>query len=156
MKTLKQTLHLILWLAVCQLPGLVGSGAVTNHLDWYRTLARPPFTPPDAAFGAAWGVLYILLGICAWLLFKTGYRTQKKTLTLFIIQLVLNSLWTPLFFGCRLLLPALILLLVLLGQALWLFKDARPAHPKAVWLLAPYIAWMAFAAYLNIGYWVLN
>lgn len=156
MKTIKQILHLAAWLIICQLPGLAGASAVTSHLNWYATLARPPLTPPDGAFGAAWGILYILLGVCAWLLFKTGYRTQKKLLTLFIIQLVLNSLWTPVFFGCQLLLPALILLLVLLAEALWLFKQARATHPKSAWLLAPYIIWLGFAAYLNAAFWILN
>lgn len=156
MKKIRQILYLFFWLVVCQLPGLAGAGCVKNHLDWYHALSRPPFTPPDAVFGLAWGILYILLGICAWLVFKPGGQKRTKALLLFIIQLALNSSWTPLFFGKQMLWPALVLLVLLLAEAGWLFKVIRAKHCLSAWLLTPYIAWLLFACYLNIGFAVLN
>lgn len=156
MKRIVPIIHLLFWLAVCQLPGLAGADAVKTNLDWYHTLSRPPFTPPDAVFGLAWGILYILLGICAWLVFKNGGQKQTQALVLFIIQLALNSLWTPLFFGGHLLWPALLLLVLLLAEAVWFFKVIRARHCLSAWLLTPYIAWLLFACYLNAGFAVLN
>lgn len=156
MKKIIQVLHLLFWLAVCQLPGLAGTPAVKNNLEWYHSLTLPPLNPPDALFGLAWGILYLLLGVCAWLVFKQGYRSQKKLLLLFIIQLVLNSLWTPLFFGLHGLGVSFILLIVLLAEAVWLQKELFVQRPKTAWVLVPYVAWLIFAAYLNAAFYLLN
>ena len=147
---------MLFWLALCQLPGLVGAPAVKANLQWYHALTLPPLNPPDAVFGLAWGILYLLLGTCAWLIFKQGYRSQKKLFSLFIIQLVLNSLWTPLFFELHKLGPALVLLLVMIAQVLWLQKELLPKHKKTAWLMLPYTAWLGFAAYLNAAFYLLN
>ena len=94
MKTLKIGLKLFFWLFVCQLPGLAGARYVPEGLAWYHTLTPPPFTPPDYAFGLAWGLLYILIGISAWLALRPPI--PGKALGLFLVQLLLNACWTPL------------------------------------------------------------
>lgn len=153
MKHLITTGKLLFWLAVCQLPGLIGVGIVRDNLAWYHTLTFPPFTPPDAAFGLAWSLLYILLGIAAFLTFKNKIQTA---LTPFLIQLALNAAWTPLFFGAHQKGAALLLLLAMLGQSVWLTRAFYKQSRAAAWLMIPYQVWLLYAFYLSAGTWWLN
>lgn len=112
--------------------------------------------PPDVVFGAVWSILYLFLGISAFLLFRKGLQNHKKTAILFIIQLALNMWWTPVFFGLHELTPALLLLVVMLAETFWLWKEARLKNGLAALLLVPYAGWLGFACYLNFGFWLLN
>lgn len=148
---------LLFWLAVCQLPSLTGSAAVRQNLDWYRALNRPPFTPPDEIFGLAWAVLYILLGTAAFLVFKNlSEKTAQRALLPFWTQLLLNACWTMLFFGLHLTGTSLLLLAAMLLQGIWLARAFWRADRTAGILLLPYGLWLAYAAYLNAGFWLLN
>ena len=157
MKTLKTSAALLFWLIVCQLPGLPGLPAVHRNLDWYHALLRPPFTPPDAIFGLAWPLLYGLLGISAFLVFKRlSEKPSQRALLPFWIQLALNACWTPLFFGLHLPGTALTLLAVMILQGVWLAQAFRRANRAAAALLIPYGLWLLYAGYLNAGIWFLN
>lgn len=126
MKNIYRTfLPLLFWLLLCQLSAFPGGYIVRQNLVWYHGLAKPPFVPPDIVFGVVWSILYLFLGISAFLLFRKGLQNHKKTAVLFIIQLALNMWWTPVFFGLHELQPALLLLVVMLAETFWLWKEAR-------------------------------
>ena len=157
MKNIYRTfLSLLFWLIVCQLPALPGGYIVRQNLVWYHGLTKPPLVPPDAVFGAVWSLLYLFLGISAFFLFNKGLLGRKKTAVLFILQLVLNIWWTPIFFGRHNMQLALFLLLVMLAETFWLWTDARKKDGLAALLLVPYAVWLFFACYLNLGFWLLN
>ena len=157
MKNIYRTfLPLLFWLLLCQLPAFPGGYIVRQNLVWYHTLAKPPFVPPDIVFGVVWSILYLFLGISAFLLFRKGLQSHKKTAVLFIIQLALNMWWTPVFFGLHELQPALLLLMVMLAETVWLWKESRLKNGLAALLLVPYAGWLGFACYLNFGFWLLN
>ena len=98
----------------------------------------------------------MFLGISAFFLFNKGLLGRKKTAVLFILQLVLNIWWTPIFFGRHNMQLSLLLLLVMLAEAFWLWADARKTDGLAALLLVPYAVWLFFACYLNLGFWLLN
>ena len=156
MKNTTKVVNLCAWLLICQIPAIIGSLFVRNAMDWYHTLIQPPLTPPDALFGAVWSVLYVLLGISAFLLLNGNWRMHPKLTALLFIQLVLNTMWTPVFFGMQHLLGALMLIIVILAQAIWLAVCAWKERKIAVWLLMPYFGWLGFATYLTAAFWILN
>ena len=144
----------VTWLVICQLPGLFGMSYVFNNMAWYRTLAHPPLTPPEASFGMVWGVLYILLGISAFLTFRE--KIHAHAMILFVGQLALNACWTPVFFGAHSLFGGLLLLVAMLVELGFLLAACRQINPTAAWLLVPYGLWLLFATYLTATTWWLN
>lgn len=153
MKHLITAGKLLFWLAACQLPGLIGVGIVRDNLAWYHTLTFPLFTPPNAAFAIAWSILYIVLGVAAFLTFKDKIR---PAIWPFGVQLVLNAVWTPLFFGAHQKGYAVLLLLVMLVQSGWLMRAFYKQNRTAAWLMLPYQLWLLYAFYLSTGTWWLN
>lgn len=147
-------IKLFLWLVICQLPSLLGAPFVYGNMDWYRMLVKPPLTPPDALFGMVWGVLYVMLGLSAFLVFREKFHA--RTLALFAGQLALNVCWTPIFFGAHSLIGALLLLLAMLGEMVGLWRACWKTNHLAGYLLLPYCAWLVFATYLTAGFWWLN
>ena len=125
---------------------------------WYADLDKPSFTPPDWVFGPAWTILYILMATAAFLLWQKAKPGGgvRIALALYFIQLGLNALWTPLFFGLHLLLPALVeIVLLWLAIVLTLLAFARVAALPAL-LFVPYLLWTTFATILNAAIWLLN
>jgi benzodiazapine receptor len=137
------------------LGGIVTAGSVG---DWYATLQRPPGTPPNAVFGPVWGALYALIGLSfalVWHYAPAGPR-KLRAFALFAAQAVLNLAWTPVFFGAhRLGLSLAVILALLVAIALTLRAFGR-LHRPAGWLLVPYGLWVAYASYLNAGFFFLN
>lgn len=129
------------------LSGLIGGGATGN--PWYTVLAKPGFTPPGWAFGVVWPLLYLLLGIAlAHVLNARGAAGRGLAITLFIVQLVCNLLWSPLFFGLHEVTLAFYLILVIfLLAAVTAFLFARIRRVAGL-LMLPYLAWLAFASLL--------
>lgn len=157
MKHILPFLKLVFWLALCQLPALAGAKVVQANLGWYHALAMPPFTPPDVLFGLMWSVLYLLLGVSAFLAFRGGLNAStRKPAILFIVQLALNSWWTPVFFGRHDPADALFILALMLAEGAWLAHAFWRKNRPAAWLLLPYGLWLLYAAYLNAGIWYLN
>lgn len=126
--------------------------------DWYAHLNKPSFTPPDWLFGPVWTVLYLLMAVSAFLVWKKGLAKPlvKIALALYLLQLVLNALWTPLFFGARMPLLAFIEILLLCSAiVLTIVAFAKVSTPAAL-LLVPYMGWTSFATVLNFSIWLLN
>ncbi len=137
-------------LLVALLGGLAASGAS----DTYADLDKPSFAPPSWLFGPVWTVLYVMIAVAGWLVWRqVGW---DRSLTVYTVQLVLNAAWTPLFFGGDLYGLALVEIVVLLGFVLWTIALFRPRSPRAALLLVPYSAWVTFATALTAGIWVLN
>ena len=151
---LTTTIKLTAWLVIGQVPGIIGMPYVFNNMTWYRTLVHPPFTPPEALFGIAWSVLYLMLGFSAFLTFKD--KLHGYALMLFILQLALNACWTPVFFGAHCLLGGLLLIVAMFIALVFLFKACIQINRTAAWLLVPYGLWLCFATYLTAANWWLN
>jgi len=123
--------------------------------EWYDSLNRPFFTPPNWLFGPAWTVLYILMAIAATLVWRqVGLRSAA--MGWWFIQLVLNTLWTLLFFGLQAPGLALVEITLMWAAILVCMLKFRPISTTAFWLMAPYLAWVSFAWLLNGGFWWLN
>ncbi|MGN6818427.1 MAG: TspO/MBR family protein [Sphingomonas sp.] len=117
---------------------------------WYAALARPSLTPPDWVFPVAWGSLYILMGVAlAMIINARGSRLRGVAIVLFVVQLLLNLAWSPLFFGMHQVSAALILLIGLLVAALATTLVFGRIRAAAAWLMVPYLAWLCFAGLLN-------
>ncbi|MET0394325.1 MAG: TspO/MBR family protein [Chitinophagaceae bacterium] len=138
--------------------GVLGSLFTTPEIDgWFRTLQKPSWNPPDWIFGPVWTLLYVLMGIAFFLVWKAERQTGKSTaFCLYVIQLVLNLGWSFVFFNRHEIGWALAEIAVLwLFILLTIFSFAR-FHKAAAWLLVPYISWVSFAAILNYTIWQLN
>jgi benzodiazapine receptor len=159
LRTVNPWLILAGLIALCLAVGAIG-GLVTEEavVTWYPTLTKPSWTPPSRLFGPVWTTLYILMAIAAWLVWKGNQQHPGAwpALTLFFIQLALNFLWSPLFFGLRS--PALglidiaALLIVLIPTIIAFFRQSLWAGL----LLLPYLAWAAYASALNYAIWRMN
>ena len=132
-------------------------GILSPPGEWYASLDKPPLTPPDLLFPVAWTILYGLMIAAAWQVWRrTGLLAGLAVLLPFVAQLGANGLWSILFFQWHrpdLALVNLVVLWVLIALTMLRF---RRVHAPAAWLLVPYLAWVSFAAYLNIGVIVLN
>ena len=150
---------LICSVSVCLLTGFLGTFVTMDSVTtWYADLSRPSFTPPDWTFGVVWPILYVMMGISGFLIWERGInkRQVKVALGLFVLQLVLNGIWTPIFFGLHMIALALVEI-VLLWVAILLTIIAFWRISKAsTFLLFPYILWVSFAVVLNATFWYLN
>ena len=158
MSWLRQTIGLAVSLAVCFGAAGFGSMLTTPSIgQWYATLAKPAWTPPNWVFGPVWSLLYLAMAVAAWLVWRrVGFPHASSALNLFAVQLVLNICWSAIFFGAHR--PGLAFAEILL---LWLAILAtmvafRPLSRAAAWLLVPYLFWVAYAAVLNFSIWRLN
>jgi benzodiazapine receptor len=152
-------IKLIICLALTFSAAFVGSiftrDAVT---DWYATLSKPSFTPPDWLFGPVWTILYLLMAISAFIVWQKGLANTavKIALILYLIQLILNALWSVIFFGLKLPLPAFIETLLLWSAIVFTILAFARVSMLSALLLIPYILWVSFAAVLNFFIWFLN
>lgn len=151
--------RLAIALIVPQAAGALGSVFTASAIPaWYDTLVRPDIAPPNGAFAPVWTLLFLLMGIAWYLVWRKGWSAKGVALAswLFFAQLALNVLWSVLFFGLRnpglALVEIGILWLAILATAAAFFKVSR----TAALLLVPYLLWVAFAAYLNYLFWALN
>jgi translocator protein len=155
MSRMRRVIGLVGWVGISFAAAAVGAQA-TDPV-WYQALERPGWAPPSWLFGPVWTVLYLLMGIAAWLVWvRGGFAGARLALGLFLAQLVLNAAWSWLFFGLRrpdLALAEIVLLwLLILATMLAFGRQRRPA----AWLLVPYLLWVTFAAALNLSVWRLN
>ena len=148
-------LGLIGWLVACF--GAAALGGLFMPGEWYAGLKKPSWNPPGWVFGPVWSALYAMMAVAAWLVWKRGgIAAQRGPLGLFLVQLALNAAWTPLFFGLHwpgVAFAEIVLLWLAIAATLAAFRRTSPA---AAWLLAPYLAWVSFAAALNFALWRLN
>lgn len=157
MEARRQMMGLAGWLLVAFAAAAIGSVASVEARSFYGQLAQPSWAPPAWVFGPVWTVLYVLMGISAWLVWRSGgFRANGTELGLFVGHLPVNALWSWLFFvwhlgGCAFLnILALLLTLSLLIVLFWRVR------PLAGTLLSPYLLWVAFASVLNYSLWQLN
>ena len=150
---------LVISIIVCQSAGAIGSLATTPKIStWYATLGKPAFAPPNWLFAPVWISLYLLMGIAAFLVWRRGLgdRQVKIALGIFLIQLVLNSLWSVAFFGLESPFYGVSVIIVLWIALLFTILRFFKLSTVAGLLLLPYILWVSFAAILNVSLWVLN
>lgn len=152
-------LKLIISIVVCELAGIIGSIFTAPSINgWYLGIVKPALNPPAWVFGPVWTTLFVLMGIAAFLVWKRGLerREVRVALYIFLVQLVLNTFWSIIFFGLQspggAFLEIIFLWLAILAS---IFAFAKVSKPAA-WLLVPYILWVSFAAYLNYSIWMLN
>ena len=143
---------------VCELVGIVGAVFTATGVEsWYQTLNQPDLAPPNWVFGPVWTTLYALMGAAAWLVWREGVgRARSVALGLFAVQLALNFAWSFVFFGQEAILAALVVILVLLAAIAATMGAFWRVDRRATLLLVPYLAWVAFATYLNYEFWTLN
>ena len=143
------------WLTLCFAASATAVFVSTD--GWYAGLRKPSWNPPSWVFGPAWTALYLLMAVAAWLVWREGgWKAQGRVLAVFLMQWLLNALWTPLFFGLHrpgLALAEIVALWLAIAATLWSFWRVRKL---AGLLLVPYLAWVSFAAVLNFAIWQLN
>jgi translocator protein len=154
-----EPLPLLVALAVPLTVGALGGAATaTSVRTWYPTLRKPPFNPPGWIFGPVWTLLYLLMGVAMYLVW-TGSRSRsgrRRTAWWWLAQLVLNLVWSLVFFGRRAIGPAFGEVLVLWLAIAATIRAAAAERPAAAALLLPYLSWTTFAAILNGSIWYLN
>ncbi|MEL7663770.1 MAG: TspO/MBR family protein [Methanosarcina mazei] len=151
--------RLLACIIICQLAGIIGSVFTSSSLDtWYILLEKPSYNPPAWVFFPVWTTLYTLMGISLYLVWEKGlqYKEVKTGVFLFGLQLVLNTLWSLLFFGLKSPYYAFLEILVLWIAILLTIIQFWKISKSASLLLVPYILWVSFAALLNYQIWVLN
>lgn len=137
--------------------GAIGSLAtVPNIPSWYEYLDKPPLLPPNWVFGPMWTVLYILMGVALALFIMHKSADKKPAYLWFGTQLALNTLWSIVFFGLHLPWVAVGIIFALIGAIIMTMLTFRRFVPATTWLFAPYLAWVCFATYLNLGVAILN
>ena len=157
-RTVTSLFVLVAFVAICFAAAGIGGIATARTLDaWYASLEKPSWTPPGWLFGPVWSILYLMMAIAAWLVWRRRTSVNiKLPLTLFFVQLALNAAWSWLFFGLQrpgLAFADLVLLWLAILVTMFVFwKRATPAG----WLMVPYLLWTTFAAALNLAIWRLN
>lgn len=150
----KLIVSILIPLAVGGAAALIANGSFKD----FEALNKPPLAPPAWAFPAAWTLLYILMGIAAYLVYSSEKYPGRieRALTFYAVQLFMNFCWTLIFFNLKLYLAAFIWLVLLWGAIAGTALLFRFISKPASWLMLPYLAWVAFAGYLNLGIYILN
>ena len=150
-KAIALVISLAIVAAVAAFGGRFGPGA------WYAQLVKPSWTPPGWLFGPVWTVLYILMAVAAWLVWKAeDFASVRVPLLFYAVQLVLNALWSLAFFGLHRIGLAFIDIIALWAAILATVILFRRVSAAAAVMMLPYLAWVTFAAFLNYSLWRLN
>ena len=154
---MKNWVKLAISIAIPQIIGATGAFFTVSGVgSWYQSINRPEWNPPSWLFGPVWTTLYVLMGIALYLVWKSDESNKRTAITLWSVQLVVNFLWSLLFFNQHQIGGALIDLVILwLLILLTIFAFAK-INKTAAWLLVPYISWVTFAGILNYTIWMLN
>lgn len=150
---------LLISIALCEFAGIIGSFFTFSSVStWFPTLTKPVFSPPNWLFGPVWTILYLLMGIALYLVWKRGLGDYhvKFAFWFFIVHLVVNSLWSFVFFGANNITGAFVVILILLGMIIWSMKLFWPINRLAAYLLIPYLTWVSFASVLNYYLMAVN
>ncbi len=159
MKNISNIWKLIISIFVSELAGVLGSIFTFSSIPrWYAGVTKPELAPPNWVFGPVWTTLFVLMGIAAFLVWKKGLDRKDVRIALWIFggQLVLNTIWSIIFFGFQnpggALIEIFFLWCAIVATIIAFKRVSRPA----AWLLIPYLAWVSFASYLNYAIWMLN
>lgn len=155
----KNLSKLIISVIGCEFVGILGAPFTISAIPtWYATLNKPSFSPPNWIFGPAWTLLYALMGIAFYLIWKQGFRKakMKQARNYFLAQLGLNFIWSPVFFGLRAPFLGLIVIVAMWMMIVLTMKKIYPLSRLAFYLLVPYLLWVSFATALNGAIVILN
>lgn len=149
---------LLALILLCEGIGILGSVFTFSSVTtWYSYLNKPSFSPPNWIFGPVWTTLYFLIGVSLYLILEKKLKKEKnKILTVFSIQLLLNLLWSIIFFGMHLPLLAFVEIVFLWGSIAWLVANFWKFSKTASLILIPYLLWVSFASILNLSLVILN
>lgn len=150
---------LIISILISNLAGIIGLFFTNPAVDgWYSNLTKSALNPPAWVFGPTWTILFILMGVAAYFVWDKGLKNKKVKICLliFIIQLVLNAIWSIIFFGLHSPFWALIEIIILWITIMCTIIAFYKVSKLAAWLLLPYILWVSFATYLNYSVFALN
>ena len=150
---------LIISIVICQCAGIIGSFFTRCSIPkWYAFINKPVFNPPNWVFAPVWASLFTLMGVAAFLVWRKGQHASgvKVALSIFLLQLALNSLWSIVFFGSRSIVGGLVVIVFLWLAILWTIKRFFTISKPAAALLIPYIVWVSFACILNVAFAMLN
>lgn len=157
---MKNWLKLIISLVLVSAVSYLGSLATINSIPtWYATLSKPSFQPPNWIFGPVWTILYLMIAVSLFLVWKNNKAKptlKKKAYTIFSVQLFLNMLWSMIFFGAHEILSALVIVVLLWLAIIMNILAFYKISKSAGWLLVPYLLWVSFASILNFAVWMLN
>ncbi len=156
---IKEIPRLIISILIVFIAGGIGTVATLSQITtWYATLVKPTWAPPNWLFGPVWTTLYVLIGVALFLVWREGINRKdvKIAILIFAVQLILNVLWSVIFFGFHSLLGGFITIILLwiaiLANIIVFYRVSKPAGL----LLVPYIIWVSIASYLNYSVYVLN
>ena len=153
---LKKWLPYIISIAIALGVGGLGAVLTMNSMDIYATLNQPALSPPGFLFPIVWTILYTLMGISAAIIYKSDDPGRTQALKIYAFQLIVNFLWTIIFFNLRQFLFAFIWLVLLDVLVVIMISKFHKISPLAAWLQVPYLLWILFATYLNLGIYLLN
>jgi tryptophan-rich sensory protein len=156
---LSNTLKLILSIVICQAAGLIGTVFTLDSIPtWYAALNKPSFNPPNWLFGPVWTILYLMMGISLFIVWKEDLKNKviKSAFTIFMIQLFLNTIWSIVFFGMHSIAGGLIIIVLLWIMILITILKFMKISRVAGILLIPYLLWVSFATFLNFSIYKLN
>lgn len=154
---LKQVIQTIILFIGTFGAGFVGSLFTTPNIPtWYAALDKPPFIPPNGTFGIVWNILYFMMAVSICIIWFSSQGDKTKAYAWYAAQLILNTLWSFVFFGLQLPWLGVIVITLLIVSIIQTIRSFRPISSTAAWLLVPYLAWVLFAAYLTAGIAILN
>lgn len=155
-KTKNPTKTYIISIAVALGAGLISSLISMGKQSEYAALKQPPLSPPGWLFPVVWTILFVLMGVSAARVYLNTEEDFPYALKIYALQLVLNVLWTPLYFALNLRLAAFVLLVVLFAAVVYMTYLFHKVERTAAYLQIPYIVWLVFAGYLNLATYILN
>ena len=161
-ETFNERARLLRWSAMAASIGLcAAAGFISGWLfppdAWYLALDKPFFNPPAWLFAPVWTLLYVAMGVAAWRIWCVPDSPERaQALRQFALQLALNAAWTPVFFGAHSLAGGFAVIVLLVFAIAVTIQRFHPLDKMSAWLLAPYLAWVAFATALNAAIWSLN
>ena len=147
--------NLIISILIPNILGFIGS-ILGNVMNGFNGINKPSFTPPSIVFPIAWTILYILMGISSYLIHESDTNKKNSALTIYAIQLIINSLWTYFFFNLKWFLFSFILVLIILLLVIIMFIKFYKINKTSAYLQIPYIIWLIFAAILSLNVYLLN
>lgn len=154
-----ELLKLAASIIICQLAGVIGSFFTSPKIDtWYAELSKPFFNPPSSVFAPVWTIIFILMGISVYLVWRRGidYPGVRPAMIIFSLHLVLNVAWSAVFFGAESLIGGFVVIIFLWFSIFVTMIRFYDISKKAGLLFIPYILWVTFAAILNLWIWYLN
>jgi translocator protein len=150
-------LFLLLALGAGAVGALFSPGFSSSAAHWYSSLAKPGWLPPQKWFAPVWAALYVSMAIAAWIIWRERYhRGRGAAITAYCIQLVLNALWAPVFFGFKNIDAGLFDIVALWLAVGWTMREFSRVAPSAAVMLVPYFLWVTFSAAINLVVWKLN